>query len=96
MNAKPRILFVEDDPAILSTFVVGLEAEGYPVVAVSSTEEALTKLANDEFALHYDRLTNQRSGNWPYFMPDFRGSNAVFSRCQLSSLLAAGHRQLAG
>jgi CheY-like chemotaxis protein len=38
MSTKPRILFVDDDAALLLTFSTGLEAEGYPVDAVSSTE----------------------------------------------------------
>ena len=37
MSEKPRILFVEDDPSVVTTFVVGLEAEGYPTEAVTST-----------------------------------------------------------
>jgi len=63
VNPKPRILFVEDDPAILTTFVSGLELEGYPVVAVSSTEEALRKLANDDFSIVItDIYLDERTG----------------------------------
>ncbi len=46
MSEKPEILFVEDDPAVITTFTAGLEAENYPVEGVSSTSEALQLLAN--------------------------------------------------
>lgn len=46
MSEKPEVLFVEDDPAVITTFTAGLEAEGYPVEGVSSTSEALQLLAN--------------------------------------------------
>lgn len=51
MSSTPRILFVDDDAAVLLTFSTGLEAEGYTVDAVSSTEEALRRLANDVYSL---------------------------------------------
>jgi DNA-binding NtrC family response regulator len=51
MTANPRILFVDDDAALLLTFSTGLEAEGYEVDAVSSTEEALRRLANEAYSL---------------------------------------------
>ena len=51
MTAKPKILFVEDDPAVVTTFQMGLEAEGYPVKAVSDTTEALTRLANGDYPI---------------------------------------------
>ncbi len=63
MSAKPRILFVDDDAALLLTFSTGLEAEGYPVDAVSSTEEALRLLANDDYSLVItDIYLDERSG----------------------------------
>lgn len=63
MSDKPRILFVEDDPAILTTFSTALEAEGYPLDAVSSTEEALTRLANDDYAIVVtDIYLDERTG----------------------------------
>ena len=63
MSDKPRILFVEDDPAILATFSAGLEAEGYPLEAVSSTEEALTRLANNAYPIVVtDIYLDERTG----------------------------------
>ncbi len=63
MSEKPRILFVEDDPAILTTFTTGLEAEGYPLDAVSSSEEALRKLANEDYAIVVtDIYLDERTG----------------------------------
>ncbi len=60
---KPRILFVEDDPAVLMTCSVGLEAEGYPVETVSSTEEAMRKLANGVYPLVItDIYLDERTG----------------------------------
>ncbi len=60
---KPKILFVEDDPAVLTTCAVGLEAEGYSVEAVSSTEEALRKLANGLYPLVItDIYLDERTG----------------------------------
>jgi DNA-binding response OmpR family regulator len=37
MSKKPRILFVDDDDALRTTFSMGLEAAGYAVDSVSST-----------------------------------------------------------
>ncbi len=51
MTAKPKILFVEDDPSVVATFQIGLEAEGYPVEAVNDTTEALTRLANGDYPI---------------------------------------------
>ena len=63
MSDKPQILFVEDDPAILTTFSTGLEAEGYPLDAVSSTEEALTRLANHDYPIVVtDIYLDERTG----------------------------------
>ena len=63
MSTKPRILFVDDDAALLLTFSTGLEAEGYPVDAVLSTEEALRLLANDDYSLVItDIYLDERSG----------------------------------
>ncbi|MEZ5366949.1 MAG: sigma-54 dependent transcriptional regulator [Bryobacterales bacterium] len=63
MSEKPQVLFVEDDPAILATFSVGLEAEGYLLDAVSSTEEALTRLANHAYPIVVtDIYLDERTG----------------------------------
>ena len=63
MSEKPQILFVEDDPAILATFSAGLEAEGYPLEAVSSTEEALSRLANNAYPIVVtDIYLDERTG----------------------------------
>jgi len=63
MQDKPKILFVDDDPAILATFTAGLEAEGYPVDAIDSTREALTRLANDQYSIVItDIYLDERTG----------------------------------
>ena len=63
MSGKPRILFVEDDPSVVTTFVAGLEAEGYPTEGVTSTSEALTKLANDSYPIVVtDIYLDERTG----------------------------------
>ena len=63
MNTKPTILFVEDDIALMTVFATGLEAEGFEVVAVSSTDEALTRLANGTYPIVItDIYIDQRTG----------------------------------
>ena len=63
MNATPTILFVEDDVALMTTFSTGLEAEGFEVEAVSSTDEALTRLANGTYPIVItDIYIDERSG----------------------------------
>ena len=46
-----RLLVVEDDPAVRMTLVMGLELEGYAVDAVSSTGEAMDKLAETAYGI---------------------------------------------
>jgi DNA-binding NtrC family response regulator len=46
-----RLLVVEDDPAVRTTLVMGLELEGYAVDAVSSTAEAMEKLAGQAYGI---------------------------------------------
>jgi DNA-binding NtrC family response regulator len=63
MNDKPKILFVEDDPAVVMTFTTGLEIEGYPVEAVSSTSLALERLANGRYPIVItDIYLDERTG----------------------------------
>ena len=63
MSEKPRIVFVEDDPSVVTTFVTGLEAEGYPTEAVTSTSEALTLLANENYPIVVtDIYLDERTG----------------------------------
>ena len=63
MSTRPRILFVEDDESLLLTFSAGLEAEGYEVDAVTSTHEALTRLANETYPIVItDIYIDERSG----------------------------------
>jgi DNA-binding NtrC family response regulator len=63
MNKKPRILFVDDDDALRTTFSMGLEAAGYPVDSVSSTREALVLLANRVYPLVItDIYLDERTG----------------------------------
>ena len=63
MNTTPTILFVEDDVALMTTFSTGLDAEGFDVEAVSSTDEALTRLANGAYPIVItDIYIDERSG----------------------------------
>ncbi|MDA0205370.1 MAG: sigma-54 dependent transcriptional regulator [Acidobacteria bacterium] len=63
MNKKLRILFVDDDDALRTTFTMGLEAEGYAVDSVSSTREALVLLANRVYPLVItDIYLDERTG----------------------------------
>ena len=63
MNTTPTILFVEDDVALMTTFSTGLDAEGFEVEAVSSTDEALTRLANGAYPIVItDIYIDERSG----------------------------------
>jgi DNA-binding NtrC family response regulator len=63
MSEKPELLFVEDDPAVITTFTAGLEAEGYPVEGVSSTTEALKRLANHSYPIVVtDIYLDERTG----------------------------------
>ena len=63
MNKKLRILFVDDDDALRTTFSMGLEAEGYAVDSVSSTREALVLLANRVYPLVItDIYLDERTG----------------------------------
>jgi DNA-binding NtrC family response regulator len=62
-TSRRNILFVEDDPSLLATFSMGLEAEGYEVDAVSSTSEALEKLAHGRYAIVItDIYLDERTG----------------------------------
>ena len=47
----PRLLVVEDDPAVRTTVVTFLELEGYSVDAVSSTGEALERLSENSYPI---------------------------------------------
>ena len=63
MSEKPKILFVEDDPSVVLTFQTGLEAEGYPVEAVHSSSDALTRLANNDYPIVItDIYLDERTG----------------------------------
>ena len=48
---KTRLLLVEDDPGVRSTIVNFLECEGYPIDAVSSTSQALERLAGASYPI---------------------------------------------
>ena len=63
MSEKPEVLFVEDDPAVITTFTTGLEVEGYPVEGVSSTSEALQRLSNHSYPIVItDIYLDERTG----------------------------------
>jgi DNA-binding NtrC family response regulator len=59
----PKLLVVEDDPAVRTTLVTFLELEGYVVDAVSSTEEALERLEQSSYPIVIsDIYIDQRTG----------------------------------
>ena len=58
-----RLLVVEDDSSVRNTLVTFLELEGYAVDAVSSTREALARLANDNYPIVVsDIYLDERTG----------------------------------
>jgi len=50
-QAKPRILVVEDDPSVLTTYRMLLEQQGYGVVPAESFDEAERSLREHTFDL---------------------------------------------
>ncbi|MBE7541505.1 MAG: sigma-54 dependent transcriptional regulator [Bryobacteraceae bacterium] len=57
------LLLVEDDPSVRSTITTFLELEGYAVEAVSSTSEALARLAANRYPIVVsDIYIDQRTG----------------------------------
>ncbi|MGA2183470.1 MAG: sigma-54 dependent transcriptional regulator [Bryobacteraceae bacterium] len=58
-----RLLVVEDDPSVRNTIVTFLELEGYSVDAVSSTREALERLATSSYPIVIsDIYLDERTG----------------------------------
>jgi DNA-binding NtrC family response regulator len=58
-----RLLIVEDDPSVRNTIVTFLELEGYNVDAVSSTREAMEKLASSSYPIVIsDIYLDERTG----------------------------------
>jgi CheY-like chemotaxis protein len=47
----PKVLLVEDDPALQFTIQTALETKGYAVDAVSTTGEAIERLADNEYPI---------------------------------------------
>jgi DNA-binding NtrC family response regulator len=59
----PKLLLVEDDPALQFTIQTALEAKGYEVDAASSTGDALERLAADAYPLVVsDIYIDERTG----------------------------------
>jgi DNA-binding NtrC family response regulator len=59
----PRLLIVEDDSSVRNTVVTFLELEGYEVDAVSSTREALQRLAQNSYPIVVsDIYLDERTG----------------------------------
>ena len=59
----PRLLIVEDDSSVRNTVVTFLELEGYEVDAVSSTREALQRLAQHSYPIVVsDIYLDERTG----------------------------------
>lgn len=51
MDARKKLLLVDDDPALLKTLRDFLDFEGYAVTCASSGEEALVAMRHDDFDL---------------------------------------------
>ena len=51
MSRRPRLLVVEDDPAILSLFVAYLEKDGYQVAGAATAASAEAMVKKQEFDL---------------------------------------------
>ncbi len=49
MGSAKKILVIEDDPAVATTVAAALEAEGYAVAEASSAEQAMERLAVEDF-----------------------------------------------
>ena len=59
----PKLLLVEDDPALQMTVQTALEAKGYTVDAVFTTGEAIERLANEAFPIVIsDIYIDERTG----------------------------------
>jgi DNA-binding NtrC family response regulator len=59
----PRLLVVEDDPAVRTTIVTFLELEGFEVEAASSTSEAMARLRQQSFPIVLsDIYLDERTG----------------------------------
>ena len=59
----PKLLIVEDDPSVRTTMITVLELEGYEVVAVSSTQEAIERLGSEAYPIVIsDIYIDERTG----------------------------------
>src|ERR1035438_10589624 len=59
----PKILLVEDDPALQFTIQTALEANGYSVDAVSTTGDAIERLAGQAYPIVVtDIYIDERTG----------------------------------
>lgn len=50
-SARPKVLVVDDEPAVLSTYRMILEQSGYDAVAAATSKEALAAISNTDFDL---------------------------------------------
>src|SRR5580692_10405888 len=59
----PRLLLVEDDPALQFTLLTALEEKGYAVEAVSTTGEAIERLSDQSYPIVIsDIYIDERTG----------------------------------
>ena len=70
---KPHLLVVEDDYGVRTTLVNMLELEGYPVEAVSSTADAMSRLRSNSYPIIIsDIYIDDRTGLVALFIkPEF-------------------------
>jgi DNA-binding NtrC family response regulator len=50
-EGKPKVLVVDDEPAVLSTYRMILEQSGYDAIAAATSKEAFTAIDNTDFDL---------------------------------------------
>jgi DNA-binding response OmpR family regulator len=60
---KPKVLIVDDDPAVLDMLTQGLERDGFDVVAASSVRDAIKRIAQQEFDVLLSDLHMPQAGD---------------------------------
>jgi DNA-binding NtrC family response regulator len=81
-----RLLVVEDDSSVRNTVVTFLELEGFDVEAVSSTREALARLANNSYGIVLsDIYLDERTG-----LDVLRAAKSANSSCAVILMTGRG------
>jgi DNA-binding NtrC family response regulator len=83
---KPKILVVEDDPAVAQTVLTLLEAEGYPVSEAPTSSDALALLSRESFPIVIsDIYLDERTG-----LDILRRARALNPQCAVILMTAHG------